>query len=34
MNLGDVRVEAGELIPAKVVDLIPESWLGRKVEEA
>lgn len=33
MNLGDVRVEAGELIPVKVVDLIPEVWFGVKVEE-
>jgi hypothetical protein len=30
----DGRVEAGQLIPFKFVDLIPESWYGWKVEEA
>jgi len=33
MNLGDVRVEAGQLIPVKLVPLIPEAWYGVKVEE-
>ena len=27
------RVEAGKLIPEKLVALIPESWYGVKVEE-
>ena len=34
MNLGDVRVEAGELIPDRAVSLIPDVWYGVKVEEA
>jgi hypothetical protein len=29
----DTRVEAGELIPDRLLDVIPESWYDRKVEE-
>lgn len=29
-----VRVEAGQLIPARLNNAIPDSWYGRKVEEA
>ena len=28
------RVEAGQLIPAALLPLIPDSWYGVKVEEA
>ena len=31
---GDVRVEAGELIPVELLRVVPELWLGTKVEEA
>jgi hypothetical protein len=34
MNLGKYRVEAGELIPTEAEKLIPEVWIGTKVEEA
>jgi hypothetical protein len=29
-----VRVEAGKLIPPRLLPVIPESWFGTKVEEA
>lgn len=29
---GEGRVEAGELIPVRFVDQIPDVWVGRKVE--
>lgn len=36
LNLADVdseyRVEAGELIPVRFSEQIPEAWVGRKVE--
>lgn len=36
LNLADdgseYRVEAGELIPVRFTDQIPDSWVGRKVE--
>lgn len=28
----EVRVEAGELVPAKLVAVLPKEWLNRKVE--
>lgn len=29
-----VRIAAGDLIPVRLNDAIPDNWYGRKVEEA
>lgn len=29
---GETRVEAGELVPVRFNEQLPETWVGRKVE--